>query len=136
MSHSISTAVFLHEMFIENDMITPNQAYTAYREMVKTYNKERRKRKQWGSYANFRKYFYILTKLGLIEHVKTIKPKSGEPMIPKHYYRAFKDKLQSEAWERPQQTLYPNTAYGGKKYREQVHGTKRRKINAAKMPQL
>ena len=120
MAHVISLAVFLQEYFEEHDEVSPNEVLTAYRKVVKQYNKERRKRKQAGSYLNVAKYFYILRRLGLIKFTRAAKPGPNGPPIPRRYYRAVKARRADPRWLAPQKALYPQTSVGGRKYRRKT----------------
>jgi len=87
--------------------------YNTYRAFCKFLEN---KGQQCSSYASFRTYFYVCTKMDLIEFVRE------EPvgnLIPRRYYRLVKRNLKSKSWANPRAALdlrkgrtVPNPATG------------------------
>ena len=65
------------------------------------------------SYESVRRYFYILKKLGLIEHVGARPSSRG---YERHYYRIVPGREDDPLWFHPQEALYPETRLGAKRY--------------------
>lgn len=72
--------------------------------------------KWWGSYASFRRYIYICKRLGLIRYVRTGKP-PRRGLKSRRYYALVPEHIDSGAWIRPQEILYPATLYGKMRYK-------------------
>jgi len=71
----------------------------------------------WGKYSSFRRYFYILKKLGLIEFTRE---ETGEnPQLqPRRYYTVVEEFSDlDDAWRKPQVVLYPETVWGKEDYK-------------------
>lgn len=58
-----------------------------------------------GSYQNFRRYIYMLQRLGLVQKTRTVKSKE-DWMKDKNYYAVIAGKENHEGWENPQRVLY------------------------------
>jgi len=69
------------------------------------------------SYNNFRRYFYILETLGLIERVGKREWDVRHTFF-KQKYRIVKGKENDKAWEAPQRYLYPLAWIGKRRYEE------------------
>ena len=69
------------------------------------------------SYNNFRRYFYILESLGLIERVGRREWDVRRAFF-KQKYRIVKGKEDNKAWEAPQRYLYPLAWIGKRRYEE------------------
>lgn len=91
-------------------------------------------------YHSFRRYWYCLTELNLVEFVREEKWKS--PFLRK-YYRVVEENIDSEDWGNPQRALdfikgrvwtdpltgkkIPITSLGGRRYRTKILGLPPRK---------
>lgn len=84
---------------------SPYDFYKAYRTFKPT-----------TSYLSIVKYFYILERLGLIEHVKTVTSSKGG--FPKKLYRIVPGMEKRDEWRHPQVALYPLTRLGRRRYRK------------------
>ena len=74
------------------------------------------------SYNNFRRYFYILESLGLIERVGRREWDVRRAFF-KQKYRIVKGKEDSKAWEAPQLYLYPLAWLGKRRYEKLLGDT-------------
>lgn len=82
----------------------------------------------WGTYTSFRRYFYMLERLGLIWFVRS-EPGLKPELQPRRYYAVvpeFADLI--EAWVRPQVVLYPETVWGRKDYSKKVEEARKEGI--------
>jgi len=77
------------------------------------------------SYNNFRRYFYILESLGLIERVGRREWDARHTFF-RQKYRIVKGKEDSKAWEAPQLYLYPLAWIGKRRYETLLDDTARR----------
>ena len=77
------------------------------------------------SYNNFRRYFYILESLGLIERVGRREWDVRHTFF-RQKYRIVKGKEDSKAWEAPQLYLYPLAWIGKRRYETLLDDTARR----------
>ena len=103
----VGTGEFIRDFLLRHGEAYPNQVYSAFR---KEYKKER----YVTSYASFRKYFYILKELGLIEFLR--EEPSSKGGFSRRIYRITPGKEDSEKWLSPQVELYPATALGASRY--------------------
>ena len=74
------------------------------------------------SYNNFRRYFYILETLGLIERVGS-RGWDARRAFFKQKYRIVRGKEDDKAWEAPQLYLYPLAWIGKRRYEKLVEDT-------------
>ncbi|MCD6138249.1 MAG: hypothetical protein J7J91_06685 [Deltaproteobacteria bacterium] len=74
------------------------------------------------SYNNFRRYFYILETLGLIERVGKREWDAVRAFF-KQKYRIVKGKENDKAWEAPQRYLYPLAWLGKRRYERLLEDT-------------
>jgi len=66
------------------------------------------------SYLSVVKYFYILSRLGLVEVVGT--EPSSKKGIERKLYRIVPGREDDPRWMHPQQALYPDTRWGSRRY--------------------
>jgi len=69
---------------------------------------------KYASYATFRRYVWILKKLGLIEFIRKEKSVHGKRILYKHYYKLNESKISSDMWYNPQAVIYSETRLGRK----------------------
>ena len=106
MPRAIQLSLFIREYFQDHREANPNEVFTAYKNAIKQYNKERRRHTKWGSYMNMCWYFNVLERLGLIKFSREESQGEGGK-IARRYYRAVNSRIDDPAWEHPQRSMYP-----------------------------
>jgi len=102
----VGTGIFIRRYLVEHGEGSPSDVF-----------RELRKVRPKASYANTRRYFYILRELGLIEFSRLEK---GRGLWMKRLYRLTRRGLElpemAPEWMAPQVELYPATRWGGRRY--------------------
>lgn len=71
-----------------------------------------------GSYDAFRTYFYLLKRLGLVVFYAERRAQPGEPGSARRFYTLTSGLESDPRWERPFQSVYPETDWTQLSYRE------------------
>jgi hypothetical protein len=71
-----------------------------------------------GSYDAFRTYFYLLKRLGLVVFYAERRPQPGEPGSARRFYTLAPGLESDPGWERPFQSVYPETDWTRLSYSE------------------
>lgn len=130
MPFKIQLSVFIREYLWTNKRATANEIHAAYRAAIKEYAEShpRKRRLQGGSYANTRRYMYMLLRLGLIRRVAKEEVEDSAKW-DRVYYAHVPDRYMDQAWLHPQGALFPATRVGSKHYVPQ--GLRKRKPRKA-----
>jgi len=113
-----------------------HETWMAFQDDLRKYGLE-----WWGKYSSFRRYFYILKKLGLIEFTHE-KPSEKPQLQPRRYYKVVERYAGlDEVWTKPQVVMYPETVWGKEDYKDRKReaeelGISVRKLTLRRRPRL
>lgn len=126
--YAFNTAEVIRRMMLRKP-VSPWDVYRMIKELRKTVPHEKIPRRR-ASYQSVRRYFYILSQIGLIEKVFSV-PGANPLGIEKNYYRIKPGMENDPRWRNPQKELYYTVKWGGKRYRK---AKKQRKVKYGRKP--
>jgi len=107
-----TTGEFIRDYLQKEGEAYIHETWMAFQDDLREYGLE-----WWGKYSSFRRYFYILKKLGLIEFTRE-EPSEKPQLQPRRYYRVVPEYSDlKRAWRKPQVVMYPETVWGKEDYK-------------------
>lgn len=101
----IKTGIWIRDALIKKGEAHIHELYIEHKRDLRSINKDYKT----GEYQNFRTYFYVLRKLGLVEETRKEAPpqKANKPWLhDRTYYRVVKGREEDPAWQNPFKAAY------------------------------